>query len=221
MARMNGVDRTGTILIADDHDVVRQGLGHVLRRDLRAGQIIEASTFDEALERLVDRSIFLAIFDLGMPGLENLGDLAKVRRQRPDIRVVVLSGSKAREDILAALAAGVHGYLVKSERSEQLVKQLQMVVDGQIYVPSTLAELPPEVSAEPAIEPQVQPDPAALTARQRNVLSLIIEGLSNKEIAKQLDVAEGTVKMHVAAILRAIGASNRARAAAIGKQFLA
>ncbi len=166
MARKNGVDRTGSILIADDHEVVRQCLGYVLRRELAAEQVIEAATFDEALERLADRSIFLAIFDLGMPGLEGPGDLAKVRRLRPDMRVVVLSGSESRGDVLAALEPGVRGYLVKNARTEILVKRIRPVLDGEIYVPPVVAELPREAPATAASEPR-KPSPASsLTARQ-------------------------------------------------------
>lgn len=219
MTRESSVARQGTILIADDHEVTRQGLGHVLRLGLSAARFVEAGTFDEALEQLADTDIFLAVFDIGMPGLTSPRDLVKVRRLRPDIRVVVLSGSQERVHILAALEAGVHGYVVKSERSATLVKRIQHVLAGEIYVPPVLAKLPDEVRSGPAIEPQA-PHAAALTPRQKDVLRLIGEGLSNKEIANRLQLAEGTIKMHVAAILRTIGASNRAHAAVIGKQFL-
>ena len=214
--------RSRSILIADDHELVRQGLGHVLLHGLNADQIVEAETFDQAIDKLADGKVYLAIFDIGMPGIASPKDFAKVRRLRPDIHVVVLSGSDSRTDILAALEAGVHGYLIKSERSELLVKRIQSVLDGEIYVPPVLANLPPEPVAQPVSEPfGQQPSPAiALTGRQRDVLRLIAQGMSNKEISKKLGVAEGTVKMHVAAILRAIGAGNRAHAAAIGKQFL-
>lgn len=220
MAAKSSAQRPGTILIADDHDVVRQGLGHVLRRGLGAASVAEAATFDEALALLADRSIFLAIFDIRMPGLESPRELVKVRRLRPDVCVVVLSGSEARADILAALEAGVHGYLVKSERAEMLVKRVKGVLGGEIYVPPGLAELPSDVSIAPATMPGGPPDGPSLTKRQKDVLRLLIEGLSNKDIAKRLDVAEGTVKLHVAATLRAVGANNRTHAAALGKKFL-
>ncbi len=217
----NSAERLGTILIADDHDVVRQGLALVLLRGLRAAAVLEAATFDDALKRLADPGVFLAIFDLGMPGMTGPGDLTKVRRLRPDVRVIVLSGSEDRRDILAALEAGAHGYLVKSERTSVLVKRIQFILDGDIYVPPIIANLPPESTSEPALGP-LDPKAAAplLTERQREVLKLIIEGMANKEIATELGVAPGTAKLHVAAVLRTIGVKTRTRAAAIGKKFL-
>ncbi len=217
----SNAERLGTILVADDHDVVRQGLATVLLRDLGAKAVIEAATFDDALKQLADPCVFLAVVDLGMPGMTGPGDLTKIRRLRPDIRVIVLSGSEARGDILAALDAGAHGYLVKSERTSLLIERIQRVLGGEIYVPPIIAELPAASKNEPAKAPLGQRnDLPSLTDRQRDVLRLIIEGMANKEIAAALGVSQGTVKLHVTAVLRAIGAKSRTHAAAIGKKFL-
>ena len=205
------------VLIADDHEIFRAGLAEVLRTELGAKRVIGAGCFEDALAQLNDAELTLAIFDLGMPGLESVRDLVQVRRRRPDIRVVVLSGSTDREDILAALEAGVHGYLVKNQRTDELVGRLKHVLSGEIYVPPILALLPPVVLTA-ADQPGKAVHP--LTSRQRQVLELIAEGLSNKEIADRLSLSEGTVKMHVAATFRAIGASNRAQAVAIGNEYL-
>ena len=209
-----------TILIVDDHQLIRQSMAQVLRQTFDDTVVIEAETLRETLERLADPTVFLAIVDLSIPGMDSPRDLEKLRRLRPDVRLVVLSGSEARADILAALVAGVHGYIVKRDRTENVVAHLKHVLAGEIYVPPVLAELPVE-TAPPLPSVTVRPGPKdALTSRQREVLALIVEGQSNKEIGLRLAVAEGTVKMHVATILRAIDAKNRAHAAAIGKQFL-
>ena len=147
-------------------------------------------------------------------------DLMRLRLARPDVRVIVLSGSEARSDILAALEAGVHGYIVKSERTEVVLRRIRGILAGEIYVPPSLADVSEEMLEQPVAPPVEDASLDVLTPRQREVLQLITEGLSNKEIGRQLTVAEGTVKMHVATILKAIGANNRAHAAAIGRRFL-
>ncbi len=209
---------TGALVIADDHEVFRFGLAQVLRRSLRLADVLEAASFAGAIDRLEDERVVAAILDLDMPGLKRIQDLTLVRRKRPDIYLIVLSGSEDRDDILAALAAGAHGYIVKNVSTTSLVEQIKTILDGTIYVPACLARLP----EDPATAPQsgdAAPMPPAitgLTERQNEVLRLIAQGLSNKRIAHALAISEGTVKMHVTSILRVTGASNRAQAAALG-----
>ena len=198
----------GTVLIADDHAVFRMGLVQLLQRDLKVKRFLHATSFAEVIERLKQKDVTLAILDLGIPGLERSTDIAQVRRLRPDALVVVLSASERREDILEALSAGVHGYIVKSQKTDGLVARLRYVLSGEIYVPPILAEQPPKRTAE-----------ATLTSRQRQVLKGVLEGKSNREIARALNIAEGTVKLHLAGLFRAFGATNRAHAAALGKHL--
>jgi DNA-binding NarL/FixJ family response regulator len=220
MVEAKPADHVDTVLIADDHEVFRFGLASLLRHSLGVAAVLEAETFEEALARLGDPRVKLAIFDLGMPGLSGPRNLAEVRARRPDVRVVVLSASDAREDILAALEAGVHGYVVKSERTDPLIERLRYVLSGEIYVPPALAERPsrPLEKAEARKQGALPLD--TLSDRQLQVLRGLVEGMSNKEIARSLALSEGTVKMHLAALFRALGASNRAHAAALGKQML-
>jgi DNA-binding NarL/FixJ family response regulator len=210
---------TGSILIADDHAVFRYGLSLLLREAFGPATIIEAGRFEEGLERLDDPDITLAIFDLGMPGLASPRDLAIVRRRRPEICVVVLSASESRHDMLEALAAGVHGYIIKSHSTDAMIAHLRYVLSGEIYVPPILAQLPPA-----AIETKTENVPAGsvgeLSERQVQVLKGLVEGKSNKEIAQELRLSEGTVKMHIAALFRQLGAANRTHAAALGKRLL-
>jgi len=141
-----------------------------------------------------------------------------LRLLRPDAQVVVLSASDSRKDILEALSAGAHGYIVKNQNMSQLVERLRHVLSGEIYVPAVLAELLP--GPVEAMDLNPQPERKALSGRQHEVLKGLIEGKSNKEIARALNVAEGTVKIHLAALFRVLGATNRAHAVAIGKQLI-
>lgn len=210
---------SGSILVADDHAVFRYGLSLLLRDALGSVTIIQAERFEQGLELLDDPGITLAIFDLGMPGLASPRDLAIVRRRRPEVRVVVLSASEARHDMLEALAAGVHGYIVKSHSTDAMIAQLRYVLSGEIYVPPILAQLPP-AAIETQPENVTADSVGTLSERQVQVLKGLVEGKSNKEIAQELRLSEGTIKMHIAALFRQLGASNRTHAAALGKRLI-
>jgi DNA-binding NarL/FixJ family response regulator len=211
----------GTVLVADDHEVFRIGLVQLLRRGMKVKRFLEAESFSGVVGHLKDASLTLAIVDLRMPGMSGPQDIVRMRRLRPDVQIVVLSASDSREDILDALSAGVHGYIVKSQHTEQLIDRLRYILSGEIYVPAILAEQPtPEVAEGARVRDREQPVRKSLSSRQHQVLKGLVEGKSNKEIAKALNVAEGTVKMHLAALFRVLGATNRAHAAALGKQHI-
>lgn len=220
---MPGGGRTqlrGTALIADDHEVFRMGLMHLLRRSLKVKRFLQAECFDQVIEHLKDEDVTLLILDLRMPGLESPEQITRVRLLRPDAQVVVLSASDSRQDILEALSAGVHGYIVKSQNTDRLVDRLRHVLSGEIYVPAILADLPLEVDKGTAPSRGSRPAQKTLSARQIQVLKGLVEGKSNKDIARSLNVAEGTVKIHLAALFRVLGAVNRAHAAALGKALI-
>ena len=210
MGRAKG-DFQGTVLIADDHVVLRIGLAQLLQQRLKVKRFLEASSFAEAIEHLKQKDVTLAIVDLGMPGLTAPKDIAKMRLLRPDVLVVVLSASDRREDIVEALSAGVHGYIVKSQKTDHLIDRLRYILSGEVYVPPILAE-----HANRSSRPGERP----LTSRQRQVLEGLVAGKSNKDIAQALNIAEGTVKLHLAGLFRLLGATNRAHAAALGKQLI-
>ncbi len=207
-------DFRGTVLVADDHEVFRIGLVQLLRSSLKIKRFLEAESLLEVTDHLKDEDLALAIIDLRMPGMTGAKDLERIRRQRPDVQIVVVSASESREDILHALEAGVHGYIVKNQHTDQLIARLRYILSGEIYVPPSLAEQQP-------VSDRAQRVDKRLSGRQHQVLKGLVEGKSNKEIAKGLNVAEGTVKMHLVALYRVLGATNRAHAAALGRQLIA
>jgi DNA-binding NarL/FixJ family response regulator len=213
----------GSVLVADDHAVSRMGLMQLLQCRLNVTRFLEAERFEQVMDLLKERDLTLAIIDLLMPGLAGPRQIARVRALRPDVRVVVLSGSDARQDILDVLWAGAHGYIMKTETPDRLIDRLRYILSGEIYVPPILAELPPRPPQSldaPRTGRGARPGRGDLSDRQRQVLTWLVEGKSNKEIAKQLNVAEGTVKAHLAALFKTLGASNRAHAAALGKRLI-
>lgn len=212
------VPSSACALIADDDAFFRIALGALLTRQLGFQTILEAGTLDDALELLGTRpDISLALFDLSMPGMKQASSLAAVRECAEHVTLAVVSGSSARHDILAALGAGVHGYIPKALGPAELVKALDTVLSGQIYVPPTLARAAgADAPIGAASDDGPQEALARLTPRQRQVLEALMAGRSNKEIARLLALGEGTVKIHVAALLRTLKLPNRAAAAAFG-----
>jgi len=210
----------GTVLIAEDHQVFRMGLIQLLRRALKVKRFLEAACFAQVLEHLQDDDVTLTILDLQMPGLVAPSAITRLRLLRPEAHVVVLSGSDDREDILGSLSAGAHGYIVKSDNTDQLIGRLRYILSGEIYVPPVLAELPLIAAEGAEPNPETQFLQKTLSSRQRQVLKGLVEGKSNKEIAKALNISGGTVKNHLVALFRVLGATNRAHAVALGKQLI-
>jgi DNA-binding NarL/FixJ family response regulator len=206
-------------VIADDHGMYRMGLAFTLKDRLGFDEVAEACSLDEALEKLGEtEGVALALFDLSMPGMESAASLAAVRECYPDLPIAVVSGSDSRNDVLDALAAGVNGFVPKRLVDEELVAALRTIVSGAIFVPPTLATTG-IARTRPASHEPLALD--RLTPRQRDVLSLLIEGRSNKEIARALDLGHGTVKIHLAALFRHLGVRNRAAAVAAAAPLLA
>jgi DNA-binding NarL/FixJ family response regulator len=218
-------DLVGRIaLLVDDDPFFRMALGTILTDRLGCLEIIEAASFDEALERLAERpSISVAIFDLAMPGMSSPVNLGIIRETFPLTLVVMVSASNARSDIISALQAGAHGYVPKSLGVAGMVAALQTILAGTIYVPASLSEvMTGQIPGDPSVTlpaPSLPPTFDTLTPRQRDVLIRLMDGLSNKEIARDLKLGEGTVKIHMAALFRNLGVKSRAGAAAVGARM--
>jgi len=211
------------ILLADDHALFRHGLRLLLDDAVDITWFDEAGSLDAALEVLeAGASPDLMLFDLRMPGMAGGATLRALRAQCPDAKLAVVSASEAREDILDALGAGAHGYIPKSSSPEQLVAALRQIIAGGIYVPPALAALAAAEQAERRPTARAAPpvEPIRLTDRQNEVMALLAEGMSTKEIARELDRGEGTVKIHLAAIYRALNARNRTEAVILAGRLI-
>lgn len=214
---------SGTVLVADDHEVVRYAMVQMLKQSFGVARVLEARCFDDVMHALESEDVQLVLCDLGMPGLQAPHQLSCIRRLRPQAKLVVLSGREERSAVLAALEAGVHGYLLKSTPNEENLDRLSYILGGQIYVPPLVAVVDGATQASQESSEEANGAGAAsikLSRRQRQVLEGLVRGLSNKEIARELELAEGTIKMHVGAVLRALGVTSRTRAAALGQQLL-
>lgn len=199
-------------LIADDHELFRSGLKQLLIDVLGAEDVREAETLDQAIESLTnDGAGDLILVDLRMPGMSGAEALAALRDGFPDAKVAVVSAWEERAEIIGALSAGVHGYIPKSLTSAEIASAIRQILDGQIFVPSALGKR--DTPAAPA-RLTVSEGEDKLTGRQKEVLSELLKGQASKEIARTLDIAEGTVKIHLAAIYRALGVRTRAEAIA-------
>jgi DNA-binding NarL/FixJ family response regulator len=211
------------ILLADDHALFRHGLRLLLDDAVDITQFDEAGSLDAALELLESGAApDLMLFDLRMPGMAGGATLRALRAQCPDAKLAVVSASEAREDILDALGAGAHGYIPKSSSPEQLVAALRLIVAGGIYVPPALAALAEaeQIERRPTARAAPPAEPIRLTDRQNEVMALLAEGMSTKEIARELDRGEGTVKIHLAAIYRALNARNRTEAVILAGRLI-
>ncbi len=202
------------VLVADDHALVRAGLREVLTQLAPGLRVLEAANADEVMACLAAvANLDLILLDLFMPGAEGLELLGRVCSSAGSAPVVVLSGSENTAHVRAALDLGAAGYVPKSCRSDVLISALQLVLAGGVYLPAEVLQSPhqPAQSAATCL-PQVDAPCQGLTVRQQEVLRLLGRGWSNKQIARALAVSDNTVKVHVAAVLRLLGANNRTEA---------
>jgi DNA-binding NarL/FixJ family response regulator len=207
-------------LIADDDEFFRMAIRVILIEKLGFSEVIEAASLDSAIESLSFRDdISLALFDLAMPGMKSASSLRAVRENFADLKVAVVSGSRRREDVLLALTSGMNGYVPKSLGAACIRDALALVMDGLIYVPHLITDLHEEDRCQAVDETQAIIE--SLTPRQKDVLGLLIEAKSNKEIARILDLSEGTIKVHLSALFRILGTNSRSAAAIIGAKALA
>jgi DNA-binding NarL/FixJ family response regulator len=193
------------ILVADDHVLFREGVRLVLTSELGGPlEFFEAGSHDEVLSFLGGGSkIDLAFLDLWMPGTNGILGIENVRALMPTSRLIVMSAFEDPREVKKIMAAGVDGFFGKSAQSASVIECVRQVVAGHKYVS-------PSIKLEsPKSDGQLSSHEKRLTQRQCEVLYKLQEGKSNKEIARELGLAEITVKLHVTAILRAFGAENR------------
>jgi len=220
------------ILLADDHALIRTGLRNELAELAAAVEFIEAWDAD-SLRQMLDRhpDLDLALVDLTMPGMEGARTIAALRQAYPAIPMIVLSGADPVADAQAVLRAGAAGFIPKSALAKLMVQAIRLVLAGGRYLPSQLMSLLEAGSHElnavatAALQSGGRNAVAGkgrldmLSQRQREVFELLAKGLSNKMIARQLNVTEGTVKSHVATIFDVLQVHNRVSAVAEARKL--
>jgi two-component system nitrate/nitrite response regulator NarL len=221
------------LLLVDDHSLFRRGLRALLEQDDRFEVCGEAGDVGEALRALGQQEPDVILLDNHLPGVRGVDALPSVKEAAPRARVLMLTVSEDAQDLAAALQAGADGYLLKTVESDQLCDAIVKVLDGDSVVsPEMMTKLVsafrtrPTSDSAPAPLNAAGPVPSAapatsgggealhtLSPREREILALIARGDSNKLIARALDIAETTVKIHVQHILRKLELSSRVQAA--------
>lgn len=219
------------VLLVDDHPLILSALQAVIQGlgdDVTVFGVASADEARTALQR--DAGFDLALLDLGLGDEDGFDLLAELRTQYPALPVVVVSATERQVDVIRAIDMGAMGFVPKRASNRDLFEALRMVMSGGVYIPPMMLGLPappPGGDTVPAVmrrvpeEPLAAPEPAqkvrsfeslGLTPRQAEVLALLLKGMPNKLIARELSLSVETVKDHVAAVLRALGVSSRTQA---------
>jgi DNA-binding NarL/FixJ family response regulator len=194
------------ILVVDDHPLMAEALELAMRALDRATQVQVAGSLQAALALAKSGGFDLCLLDLGLPDCSGLEALSRMRAALPALPVVVVSGTDDTRYVLAALDLGAMGYIPKTSPRDVLLGAVRLVAAGGIYLPAEA------LREREAAAPVTSGAELRLSARQREVLELLLKGLPNKLIARELDISENTAKIHVSAVLRALGVSTRTQA---------
>jgi DNA-binding NarL/FixJ family response regulator len=212
------------ILLIDECTIYRKGLRGLLEKAIADAEVLEARSLPQALPLIKNERCDLILVDLVISRFQSSASPIAACVASP-ARWAVISATDSRSDILASLAAGFHGFISKHQSEEELLGAINDLLSGRIYVPSSLAErgggdshVTP-LKGDPLVT-SINATPLSLSDRQRDVLCLLARGMSNKEIADSLQIAESTTKIHTAAVLRALGVRNRTEAAVRAIEFI-
>ena len=198
------------ILLVDDHELFRSGLRLLLTDFAPNASFYEAGACRD-VEGLTAIAFDLVLMDFHMPGVGGLEALARVREWLPDAPVVVVSGDETPSVIRSTIEAGAAGYIPKSSSHPVMVAALRLVLAGGVYLPVTALSTLPDAVEPPSAKSEPRGNDE-LTERQMQVLKRAIRGLGNKSIARELNLSEATVKVHLSSAFRALGVHNRTEA---------
>lgn len=205
------------VLIADDHALFRDGLSmHIEKLDPEA-VIFQAGNYSQVLKILDDeKKLDLILLDLDMPDMKWEDGLFEIMKKSADARFVVISAAEDSRSIRRIIDSGISGYIPKRSDTKVLTGALKLILDGGTYLPPSILEGSGGGSGSSSSQ---RGKNKTLTVRQTEVLSLVAEGMSNKQIAYKMGVSEATVKLHINALLRAVGATNRTQAVIVAQKM--
>jgi len=191
-----------SVMVVDDNSLLRLGLTEAINGEEDLAAVGEAENGEQALKLYPKLKPDVVTMDYQMPGDTGVATTRKITAEYPDAKIILLSVFEGEEDIWTAVQAGAKGYLTKTGEIEEVLDAIREVAEGGNYFPAAIAQ---------KLANREQRD--TLTAREREVLELIVSGNSNKEIMVNLEISEGTVKLHVSHILEKLGAADRTQAA--------
>lgn len=200
-----------SIMLVDDHPLLRKGLQQLIEMADDLKVIAQASNGEDAVKLGTELDPDLILLDLNMQGMDGLQTLEKLREAGVTSRIVMLTVSDADEDVIAAISRGADGYLLKDMEPEQLLTQIEKALEGKMVMSEAVTQALARSIRQPVPDAAVQLE--SLTKRELDIARLIAKGLSNKLIARELDISDGTVKVHVKHLLKKLGLRSRVEAA--------
>lgn len=209
---MHEQDNSGRLITIDDHPLFRKGLADLIAMEPGLSLIAEAANGEQGTNLVAQHEPDLVLLDLNMKGMDGIETLKRIKQDNPDVRVIMLTVSDHEEDVIAALRAGADGYLLKDMEPEDTLAALRQAAAGKLVISPRLTELLAYALRNEGHHPS-DAEQAGLTEREHQILGLIAQGLSNKMIARKLDITEGTVKVHVKHLLKKLNLRSRVEAA--------
>ena len=199
-----------SIMLVDDHPLLRKGLKQLIAMEDDMKVVAEASSGLDALKLAEEYDPDLIVLDLNMQGMDGIQTLKRLRDKGVSSRIIILTVSDADNDVVAAITNGADGYLLKDMEPELLLEQIHRAVTGKMVLSEAITEILATALRQPK---SVNSPLSSLTNREYEILSLIAQGMSNKMIARELDISDGTVKVHVKHLLKKLGLRSRVEAA--------
>lgn len=200
------------ILLVDDHPLLRTGVAQLIALEEDLETVGEASNGEEAVSKALELDPDLILLDLNMKGMNGIDTLSALRDAEITSRIVMFTVSDNQEDVVAALQAGADGYLLKDMEPDDLIKKVRLAAHGQLVLSEELTELL-ALAIQSKSRKDSKSDAKSMTKRERQILKLISAGMTNKHIARKLDITEGTVKVHIKHLFKKLGIKSRVEAA--------
>lgn len=200
-------------LLIDDHAVFTQGLKFLLSDLDETIEFLEATSCEDALETEQSSDIDLVLLDFHMPGLDGIDALAAIKERFPSAAIVMLSSEDNPQLIRDSIDNGASGFIPKSSTAQVLIAALRLILAGGIYLPThALTDVESRVNTPAAADTSAPVEVEGLSNRQLQVLMKVVQGKSNKVVAHEMNISEGTVKAHLSAAFRTLGVHNRTEA---------